>query len=298
MKIKTIKNHSYKKIANRVSITTIIVNIFLSAFKFFAGIIGNSSAMISDAVHSASDVFSTIIVMIGIKISTKKPDKTHPYGHDRLECVAAILLATVLFITGCGIGIEAVKDLISTKEINLPIPGVLSLISAISSIIIKEAMYWYTRFYAQKIGSGALMADAWHHRSDALSSIGALIGIVGARLGFEKMDALASLLIFFFIAKASYDIYKDAIHKIVDHSCDDDTFCKIYSCALENENVLGIDNLKTRVFANHIYIDIEISADPNISLSEAHNIAQDVHDKIENKFENVRHVMVHVNPKE
>lgn len=291
------KKNKYFKTATSVSIITIIINIILAAFKLFAGIFAHSGAMISDAVHSVSDVFSTIIVMIGMKISSKKPDKTHPYGHDRLECVASILLSVILFITGCSIGVEAVKNLFIKKNTEILVPGMLALFSALLSIIIKEAMYWYTRFYAKKINSGAMMADAWHHRSDALSSVGALIGVAGARLGFSKMDALASLVIFFFIAKASYDIFKDAIHKIVDHACDDETQCKIYDCIVENEFVLGVDVLKTRVFANHIYVDVEISADPSSTLEEAHKIAQAVHDKIEECFKNVRHVMVHVNPK-
>ncbi len=292
------KQNEYQTKANFVSVVTIIVNVLLSALKLFAGATAHSSAMISDAIHSASDVFSTFVVMIGIKLSSKKPDKTHPYGHDRLECVASILLAVILFITGLGIGVEAAKDLF-TKNNEIPqIPGILALISAFLSIVIKEGMYWYTRFYAKKINSGALMADAWHHRSDALSSIGALIGIAGARIGFYKMDALASLVIFFFIAKAAYDILKDAIDKIVDRSCDDETQCKIFDCITQNKKVLGVDVMKTRVFANHIYVDVEISADPNATLEEAHKISQEVHDCIEERFPNVRHVMVHVNPKE
>ena len=286
------------KIANKVSLITIIANILLSLFKMLAGIYSNSSAMISDAIHSASDVFSTIVVMIGIKLSSKKPDKTHPYGHDRIECVAAILLSIILFLTGCGIGIEAGKNFLFAKDTDIKVPGIFALVSAIISIIIKEAMYWYTRHYAKSISSGALMADAWHHRSDAFSSIAALVGILWARLGFHKMDALASLLIFIFIAKASFDIFRDAINKIVDHACDDETQCKIYDCILENKDVLGVDILKTRVFANHIYVDVEISADPKATLEAAHKISQEVHDLIESRFTNVRHVMVHVNPKE
>ncbi len=286
----------FQKVANRVSIIAIIGNVMLSVIKLLAGIIAHSNAMISDAIHSASDVFSTIVVIIGIKLASKESDKEHPYGHERLECVAAIVLAMVLFITGIGIGMEALKNILQGNYSDLQVPGILALIAAIVSIICKEGMYWYTRYYAKKIDSSALMADAWHHRSDAFSSIGALIGIGGARLGFPIMDSIASLVIFVFIAKAAFDIFKDAINKMVDHSCDEETEKQIYDCVLKNEYVMGIDLLQTRIFGNKIYVDLEIQADASCTLQEAHNIAEAVHDDIEQNFPKVKHIMVHVNP--
>lgn len=286
----------FQKVANKVSVNTIIGNVILSVVKFIAGVIAHSNAMISDAIHSASDVFSTFIVIIGIKLASKKPDEEHPYGHERFECVAAIVLAIVLFITGLGIGSEALKNITQGNYSNLQIPGILALITAIISITSKEGMYWYTRHYAQKINSSALMADAWHHRSDAFSSVGALIGIIGARLGFPVMDSIASLIIFLFIVKAAFDIFKDAINKMVDHSCDKETEKQIYDCIMKNENVIGIDLLKTRVFGNKIYVDVEIEADGSYTLQEAHNIAEIVHDDIEKNFTNVKHIMIHMNP--
>lgn len=284
------------KIANRVSVQTIIANLILSVFKLIIGFIGNSSAMISDAIHSASDVFSTIVVMIGIKMAAKESDKEHPYGHEKMECVAAIVLAIVLFITGLGIGVEAFRTIFSGNYENLEIPGILALIAAVISILVKEGMYWYTRYFARKINSGALMADAWHHRSDALSSVGALIGIFGARHGFVVMDSAASLVIFVFIAKAAYDIFMDAIDKMIDRSCDENTQKQIYECILETENVLGIDLLQTRIFGNKIYVDAEIEVDGDVTLNEAHDISELVHQRIEEKFDMVKHIMVHVNP--
>lgn len=284
------------KIANRVSVQTIIANLILSVFKLIIGFIGNSSAMISDAIHSASDVFSTIVVMIGIKMAAKESDKEHPYGHEKMECVAAIVLAIVLFITGLGIGVEAFRTIFSGNYENLEIPGILALIAAVISILVKEGMYWYTRYFARKINSGALMADAWHHRSDALSSVGALVGIFGARHGFVVMDSAASLVIFVFIAKAAYDIFMDAIDKMIDRSCDENTQKQIYECILETENVLGIDLLQTRIFGNKIYVDTEIEVDGDVTLNEAHDISELVHQRIEEKFDMVKHIMVHVNP--
>ena len=294
-KNKTTEN-DFCKIANRVSFITIIGNVILSVVKFLAGIIAHSNAMISDAVHSASDVFSTIVVMIGIKLASKEADKEHPYGHERLECVAAIVLAMVLVITGLGIGAEALKNIVQGNYSDLQVPGILALIAAIVSIVSKEAMYWYTRYYAKKIDSSALMADAWHHRSDAFSSIGALVGIGGARVGFPVMDSVASLVIFVFIVKAAYDIFKDAMDKMLDHSCDEETEKQIYDCVMKNEHVRGIDLLQTRIFGNKIYVDVEIQLYASYTLEEAHNIAETVHKDIEDRFPKVKHIMVHVNP--
>ncbi len=286
----------FQKIANEVSIITIIANLILSIFKGVAGIVSHSGAMISDAIHSASDVFSTFVVIIGIKLASKESDKEHPYGHERMECVAAIVLAMILFITGLGIGVDATKKILSGNYDDLVVPGMLALIAAIISIVAKEVMYWYTRHYAKKLDSGALMADAWHHRSDALSSVGAFIGIAGARLGYPVMDAIASLVIFFFIIRAAYDIFMDAIDKMVDRSCTEEVEKEIRECVMENQRVLGIDLLQTRIFGNKIYVDLEIVVDGEMSLKGAHIIAEDVHDKIEQRFDKVKHIMVHVNP--
>lgn len=289
-------DNEFQKVANRVSFITIIGNVALSVFKLLAGILAHSSAMISDAVHSASDVFSTIVVIIGVRLASRESDKEHPYGHERMECVAAIILAMVLFITGLGIGIEAVKTIAGGNYAFLQAPGVLAMVAAVISIVVKEVMFWYTKINAKRIDSSALMADAWHHRSDAFSSVGALIGIGGARLGFPVMDSIASLVIFIFIVKAAYDIFKDAVDKMVDRSCDDETERQISACIMENENVKGIDLIQTRIFGNKIYVDIEIQVDGSYTLHRAHGIAEEVHNSIEHRFPKVKHIMVHVNP--
>lgn len=286
----------FETIANKVSIETMVGNLLLSVFKFLAGYVAHSSAMISDAVHSASDVFSTIVVIIGIRLSSREADKEHPYGHERLECVAAIVLAMVLFLTGLGIGADAASTIFAGEYNQIKVPGMLALVAAVISIIVKEGMYWYTKHYALQMDSGALMADAWHHRSDALSSIGALIGIGGAMLGFPITDAIASLVIFIFIGKAAFDIFKDAMRKMVDHSCDEETESAIFQHVMNNQEVQGIDKLKTRIFGNKIYVDVEIRVDKTYSLETAHEIAHRIHDEIELYFPKVKHIMVHVNP--
>ena len=288
-------NENMEKTAMKVSIISIIANVVLAAFKLVAGILAHSSAMLSDAIHSASDVFSTFVVMIGIKIASKEPDEEHPYGHERMECVAAIILATILCITGLGIGKNALSNITGNSG-EMAVPGMLALIAAIVSIIVKEAMFWYTRHYAKMIDSGALMADAWHHRSDALSSIGAFIGIIFARMGYVMMDSIACLVICVFIVKAAYDIFKDAIDKMVDKSCSLEVEAEIRTIVMSVDGVKGIDSLSTRLFGNKMYVDIEIRADGEKTLNETHEIAEAVHDSIEAQFEKVKHIMVHVNP--
>lgn len=288
----------FERTAMHVSKVSIVANLILTVFKILAGVIAHSGAMISDAVHSASDVFSTIVVIIGIRISRKASDKDHPYGHERMECVAAIVLATILVATGLGIGYTAVTKIAGGNYENLTVPGLLALIAALVSILVKEAMYRYTKINAKRIDSGALMADAWHHRSDALSSVGALIGIAGARMGFPISDPLASVVICFFIEKAAVDIFRDAVDKMVDKACDEETEQQLKECAISQEGVLGVDLLHTRVFGNMIYVDIEIRADGNETLRRAHGIAERVHDSIEKNFPKVKHIMVHVNPSE
>ena len=287
-----------EQVVMKVSRTSIFANIFLSVFNLNAGIAATSEAMISDAVHSASDVFSTLIVIAGVKMSRKEADKEHPYGHERMECVAAILLAVILFLTGIGIGYGGIQKIVAGNYEQLSVPGRLALFAAVVSIVTKEWMFWYTKFHAKRVNCGALMADAWHHRSDSLSSIGSFIGILGARLGFAVMDPAAGVVICFFIVKASYDIFKDAVDKMVDKSCDENMVTQLRNTVLGQTGVIRVDDLITREFGNRVYVDVEIAADGKKTLCETHAIAEAVHNQIEEEFPNVKHIMVHVNPDE
>jgi len=283
-----------EKIVLRVSVITITMNIVLAVFKLFAGIITHSNAMISDAVHSASDVLSTFIVMAGIKIGGKKSDSDHPYGHERFENAASLILAVMLFATGVGIGIKAIKDI--TGGAGASADNTIAIIAAVMSIGVKEWMYWYTRIAAKKINSEGLMADAWHHRSDAFSSVGSLIGVLGARFGIKILDPIAGIIICCFIIKIAISIFIEAINKMVDKSCDKEIIEKMTDVVNDTEGVIRIDLLNTRVFGSRIFVDIEISVDAEMSLKAAHAISQNVHDNIEKRFKSVKHCMVHVNP--
>ena len=285
-----------KQIAMRVSIVSVAVNMLLSVLKLAAGLIAHSGAMVSDAVHSASDVFSTFVVMIGVHMASKEADEEHPYGHERMECVAAIVLAAVLFATGLAIGYAGLNQLLGGYE-EIKAPGALAPLAAVVSIGVKEWMYWYTVLAAKKINSGALKADAWHHRSDALSSVGALFGIAGARMGYPFLDCVASVVICAFVIKAAYDIFKDAVDKMLDTACDKDTVKKLQKIILNQPGVLGISKLTTRIFGSKVYVDVEIEADGDMTLRAAHEVAENVHHAIERGASDVKHCMVHVNPR-
>ena len=283
-------------IVNRVTSIGIIGNVILSLFKFLAGIFGHSSAMVSDAIHSLSDVLATFIAWLGIRLSMQAPDREHPYGHERLYCVASLLLGAILFGTGLMIGLSGLKTILAGHYDELQSPGSVALIAAVVSIATKEGMFWYTRHYAKVLNSAAFMADAWHHRSDALSSIGSLIGIGGAMLGFPILDPLASVAIAVCIIKVAYDILKDAVSKMLDTACSSEYEKKLADFISAQDGVDRLDVLHTRMFGNKIYIDAEISVDGDKSLTDAHEIAESVHNQVEKHFDNIKHIMIHVNP--
>lgn len=283
-----------RSVAMHVSMISVIVNLALSVGKLLAGIFAHSGAMISDAVHSASDVLSTFVVMIGVTISAKSRDADHPYGHDRLECVAALVLAVLLLATGLIIGWNGVQKAQELSQVATP--GVLAIAAAAISIGVKEWMYHYTMRAAKRVNSGALKADAWHHRSDALSSVGALAGIIGARLGLAILDPIAQIVIALMVVKVAYDIAKESFNKMVDHSVDQKTLDAIWRIAAHHPGVKSVDDLRSRTFGSKFYIDLEIAVDRNLKITEAHAIAESLHDKLESKFPALKHCMIHVNP--
>ena len=281
---------------NRLSTDGIAGNISLVVFKLYAGIAGHSGAMVSDAVHSLSDVFATLVAYIGVRISKKAPDQDHPYGHDRLECVASMILGMILLATGFGIGLNGVKQIAAGHYEQLAVPSAIALAAAVVSIVSKEVMFWYTRYYAKKLNSSAFMADAWHHRSDALSSVGSLIGIGGAMLGVPVMEPIACVAICLCILKVAYDILKDSIDKMLDTACSPEYEASLRSFIAEQDGVRRVDKLQTRRFGSKIYIDAEIGVDGSISLFEAHAIAESVHNAVEKRDQEIKHIMIHENP--
>ncbi len=287
-----------RKITRDIAAVGIAGNIALSAFKLAAGIFGNSAAMVSDAVHSLSDVLATAIAFAGVKLSEREADTRHPYGHERFECVASLALGVILAITGAAIGLASMESIATRSYLDAPAPGVLALVAAVVSIAVKEGMFWYTRHWARVMDSSAFMADAWHHRSDAISSVGALLGIGAAMLGFPTGDALASLVICAIVLKVAIDVLKEALGGMTDTPCDAHEEREISSCVAKTAGVVRIDSLRTRKFGNRVYVDVEIAVDGSLPLVEAHAIAEAAHDAVERRFPDVKHIMIHENPAE
>ena len=285
-----------KSIMIRVSKVSVAANVFLSAFKLFAGVVGHSGAMIADAVHSLSDVAGSGLVILGAHLSSKESDREHQYGHERLECVISLILANVLLLVAAGIGIEGIRGMIDPQSAAMP--GMLALIAAVVSVASKEVLYWYTRAAAKKIDSVSLMAEAWHHRSDAISSVGSFIGIFGAMLGFPVLQPAVCVLIAVLIFKVGIDIYRETMNKLIDKACDDETAEKIKATIVAQEGVIALDEIKTRLFGSKVYVDIEIACDGTQSLYDAHRIAERVHRQVEELFlGRIKHCSVHVNPR-
>lgn len=290
------RSEGFEAAATQVSAVCIAGNLALAMLKAAAGMIAHSGALISDAVHSASDVLVNIIVILGVRMSAEDPDAEHPYGHERFECVAAIVLSVILLITGLFIGLDAVRDLTDPEGAALTEPGMLALAVAAASVAAKELMFRYTWRHAERFGSDALRADAWHHRSDALCGLGVLVGVAGARMGLPKLDAVASLVICGFIAKAACSIFGDAVGKMVDRACSRETEDALRKCAAAQPGVMGIDLLHTREFGSRIYVDMAICVDRRLSLVEGHRISENVHRAVEADFPCVKHIMIQVNP--
>ena len=285
-----------KCVTMRISAVGIVCNVALTLFKLIAGIVANSAAMVADAVHSASDIVGSFVVMIGAVLSNKAPDTEHPYGHEKLECIASVILGNILVAVGALIGYNGILKIVSGET--LTAPGTLALIAAVASIVVKEALYWYTILGAKKINSVSLKAEAWHHRSDALSSIGSFVGILGARLGVPVLDPIASVVICLFIFKVAYGIFRESIDRLIDHACCDETVEQMRETLAAVPGVLAVDDIKTRLFGSRTYVDVEIAADGDLPLREAHAIAEAAHHTLEREFPEVKHCTVHVNPKD
>lgn len=280
-------------VAYRISRASILVNVLLSVVKIIIGFASGSGALVADGFHSVSDVVTTIMAMFGVYISGQNSDENHQYGHEKYEPVMGKLMATFLFATGLLIAFNAIKN-IQSGQVN--IPTTTAIYAAILSIVVKEGMYHYTMHGAKKIESTVLKADAWHHRIDAISSIGSFIGIWGAINGWPIMEPIAAIAIGVLIIKVAVDIYMQSIKELIDTAADPETLEDIREIILETSGVIAIDDLKTRIHGNRLYVDVEIAVDSHLTLRAAHDIAEEVHDRIEDLVPKVKHCMVHVNP--
>lgn len=281
-------------LSQRVLWTTLWVNLGLGAFKLAAGLLGRSGAMVSDAVHTLSDVATTVMVMAGLRISRRQRDARHPYGYHRYESLTGLLLAVTLAATAVGIGIQGVRRLLPGGA--PPVPGLLPLLAAGLSILCQEGMYRYARWGAREVGSTAMLADAWHHRSDALSSVGSLVGIACARLGLPAMDPVASLVIAVMILKVAWDIGRTAAGQLVDMAADPATVQRIRLLILMVPGVLHIDQLLTRRQGSRLDVDVEIAVNHTLSFEDAHAVAERVRRELLQRVPGLLDATVHANP--
>lgn len=280
--------------ANKVTVQAIVWNIILTAIKVVAGLLGKSNAMIADGLHSASDIISSIGILIGNYVSATPKDKEHNYGHEKAETLASFLLSLLLIVVSLTIGVEAFKSLFNPEK--LQIPTILPLIVSIISILIKEYQFRITINVANKINSTALKADAWHHRSDALSSIAAFIGIGGSMLGFKVLDPLASIVVALFVAKVGLDLLKNSMNELMDVSIDEEQENEIKLLASNTDGVKNIGELRTRKHGAMAYVDLIICVDGNLTVAKGHDIAHDLEKIVIDNMEFVKGITVHVEP--
>ena len=284
----------------RVTLVGGAVNVSLLLCKFVAGIMGHSAAMVADAVHSLSDFVTDIIVLFFVRISGKPKDKSHDYGHGKYETLAMTLIGVALLFVAIGIVYGGIVKIVAwAKGEQLEAPGTLALWAALLSIVLKEAVYRYTVMKARQLVSQALEANAWHHRSDALSSIGTAVGIGGAIVLGQRwtvLDPVASVIVGLFIVKVALFLLRDGIGDLMEHSLPDDIEAEILRLAASVHGVANPHDLRTRRIGNHYAIELHILMDGNISLREAHDKASEVEDVLRHHYGDETHIAVHVEP--
>lgn len=284
----------------RVTIIGSIVNLLLLIFKFIAGFAGHSSAMIADAVHSLSDFFSDIVVIVMVRLSAKPEDKDHDYGHGKYETLASLIVGLMLAIVGLGIFYNGVSTTIAFfNGESIGQPTWIALIAAIVSIFAKEGIYRYTIYKERAIHSSALIANAWHHRSDALTSVAALVGIGGAMILGSKwavLDPIAAAVVSIFIIKAAYDLIKPNLDELLEKALSEEQKQGISKIVLDTPGVVDMHRLRTRRVGNNLAIELHIKMDGNMSLRQAHEIATEVEKRLKQAYGNDIHTGIHMEP--
>lgn len=277
-----------------------VVNVALTIFKFVAGILGRSSAMVADAVHSLSDLVTDAIIFIFVRAASKPVDRTHEYGHGKFETLATLMVGCILFLVGIGIMISGIKDCIAFFNGNRgPHPRMIALIAAVLSIVLKEGIFRYTIRKGKIINSPILIANAWHHRSDAFSSIATLIGVAGAMFLGETgliLDPLAAILVSFYICKSGYDVVRPSLDELLERSLPAETEKEIRQIMKSVDGIVGVHQLKTRKIGNHFAIEAHTTMDGNMTLEEAHHLATIAERKLKKRYGAKTHIGLHMEP--
>ncbi|MBN1294307.1 MAG: cation transporter [Candidatus Latescibacteria bacterium] len=286
----------------RVTIVGIIINVLLIILKFMGGIIGTSSAMIADAFHSASDLLTDIGVFVGLKFLAKPPDSTHAYGHGRIETAISFLMGLVLALTGLGIFRTNGHAILHFLDgIHPPKPGLTALLAGILSILSKEVLFWYTRRVARQVGSRSLEANAWHHRSDAFSSVGTVLGVGGALLLGERwtvLDPIAAVFVSILIIKIGFDIGWSALKELSDESLSTETKRAVEKAIGEVKGVKDFHYIRTRSLGRYVSLDAHVLVDPELTVREGHEIATEAENAIRSILLNAAFVTIHIEPED
>lgn len=279
----------------RVATATLSVNILLTILKLTVGAVYGNVSVLSDAFHSLSDVGTTVLVILAVALSNPKEDRKHNYGHERIEPLLVLLFAVILLAVGGTLIWQGISGLITPKEttVNYVLIGV-----TVASVVVKEGMYHFTAHFARKLKSATLKADAWHNRSDSLSSIAVLAGLVaGIYIGTDIVENVAVLLVALLIVKVAVEVAITSVNQLIDKAVDEKTETELRTIVAETEGVRGIDSFRTRLFGAAVYIDVEIKVDPTLTVIAAHDIAEEVHCRLEHQSScPVKHCSVHVNP--
>lgn len=280
--------------AQRVTLVGALINVVLAILKIIVGTLGHSAALVADGVHSLSDLASDVIVLLATKHGRQPADEEHPYGHARIETVATVVLGSMLALVAIGIGWDATNRML--HQDTLVAPGMLVILVATLSLISKEWLYQYTMRIAKKIHSRILEANAWHHRSDAISSFFVLLGVAGAMAGFPILDALAAFIVALMIGQISWGLVSSSIKELVDTAVDEETQKQIRSLITQTDGVLNLHMLRTRLMGADILVDAHLQVNPRLSVSEGHHIAENVGGRLISQLENVQDVTIHIDP--
>lgn len=284
----------------KVTLVGSVVNVLLTVFKFIAGVLGRSAAMTADAAHSLSDLLTDAVVILFVRISAKPEDRGHDYGHGKYETLATTIIGLLLAAVAVGIGFHGVSDIVVWSRGGvLDSPGMLAMWAAVVSVLLKEAVYQYTAVYARKLDSSVMKANAWHHRSDALSSLGTLAGIGGAiALGgrWAVLDPLASLVVAFFILRVACKLLKQGLSELLEASLPDEVEQEILSLVMSHPGVSDPHHLRTRRIGSRYAIELHIRMDGSMPLSEAHDCTREIEAALKQRFGQSTHINLHVEP--
>ncbi|UCB54107.1 MAG: cation transporter [Thiotrichales bacterium] len=281
---------------NQVTLWGVFVNLVLSVAKLAGGFFGQSQALIADGLHSLSDLASDAMVFVAAKHASEDADEEHPYGHARFETIATVALAVLLVIVGIGIAYDAVLSLVTDEP--LAKPDMFTLWIAAFSILSNEGLYHYTKFVGHRIRSNLLLANAWHHRSDAVSSIVVLVGIAGTQFNMSKLDAYAAIIVAVMIARIGFKLGYDSVQELVDASLEPELVEKIRQKILSHEGVRHLHMLRTRRLGHYAHVDVHILVEPRLSVSEGHHISETVEKMLKESFDTINDVTVHIDPED